>query len=137
MKRFYAVVFTFILCSCATMFNSGNQSMQVVASDGEKHKVSIETPSGSYAAEIPTTITASPSTFKNVEVRIASSDCYNPTSLIIGSSITASYWANIFNFYGLLLDPLTGAMWKYNSISTLNISKNDCDKNKGFSAKVS
>ena len=32
MKRFYAVVFTFILCSCATMFNSGNESMQVVAS---------------------------------------------------------------------------------------------------------
>mgnify|MGYP003340733622 CR=1 FL=1 len=131
MNKIYLLGFALLVASCSTMFNSGSQPMQVVASDGKRHKVNITTPSGSYKANIPSTITASPSTFKNVEVKIPSSDCYYPTSVTVGKTITASFWANIFNYgLGFIIDPLTGAMWNYDSISTLTISEKDCDKNR-------
>ncbi|MFK7822815.1 MAG: hypothetical protein AB8G05_01560 [Oligoflexales bacterium] len=130
MFNFFIVTSAFILTSCSTMFNSGTQSMQIVTSDGEKHKADIRTPSGSYSTEVPTTVTASPSSFNDVEISIQSSDCYNPTSIKVGKTIAASYWANIFNGYGFLIDPLTGAMWNYDNISTLTVSKKDGCKEK-------
>lgn len=122
---FRGILLTMLNVSCATMYNSGNQSMQVVASDGGTHKVNISTPDGSYTTNLPTTITAPPSTFKDVEIKVDGSKCINPTSSVVRKSITPSFWANVFNGgWGFLLDPVTGAMWKYDGQTTITMSKN-------------
>ena len=125
-----AITIPFIINGCATMFNSGSQTIQTIPSDPDaKVDVLIITPSGSYRAKLPTTITAEPS---NSEVRVEITDkCYYKTSTTVGKSVTPSYWVNILNGWGFLIDWATGKMWKYdNSVRVITDKKPDvtgCD----------
>mgnify|MGYP004280068681 CR=1 FL=1 len=106
------------------MFNSGTQSFQVRASNSAKIKVNVTTPDGSYDASTPVTIVSSPSTFKDVQVRVID-ECYNPIVVKVNKGVAPSYWANIFNIYGFIIDPFTGAMWDYDTQTNLPVSKNE------------
>jgi hypothetical protein len=111
------------LSGCSTMFNSGSQTIQAVASNGKDIKVNITTPAGTYTSKLPATIVAEPSTFKGVSIMVQD-DCYDPTQLNVNTSIAPSYWANIFNAgYGFLIDPFTGAMWKYNNMVSVPVNE--------------
>lgn len=104
------------------MFNSGSQTMQANASNGKEVKVNITTPSGTYMSKLPATIVAEPSTFKSVSIQVQD-DCYDPSITEVNKGITTSYWANIFNGWGFLIDPLTGAMWKYNNMVSVTVNE--------------
>lgn len=122
MKKLSVLFFCFLLAGCSTMFNSGSQSIQVTTTNGKEVSANITTPSGTYAARLPATIIAEPSTFQKVSVMITD-DCYDPMQYNIKKGITPSYWANIFNFWGFLIDPLTGSMWKYNNLASVPVNK--------------
>lgn len=111
-----------VLSGCGTMFNSGSQTMQANSSNGKEVKVNITTPSGTYRSKLPATIVAEPSTFKGVSIQVLD-DCYDPSITEVSKGITMSYWANIFNGWGFLIDPLTGAMWKYNNMVSVTVNE--------------
>jgi hypothetical protein len=106
---------TISIASCATMFNGGSQTIIVNPTNPDDNpKVKITTSDGSYMAKLPATVSSSPSTFNEVIIDVQD-ECYQPLSVRVGKTITASYWANIFNIYGFFIDPLSGAMWKLDS----------------------
>lgn len=131
----------FAVASCATMFNSGNQSMQVSSSDGKSHNVYVSTPDGTYTTQLPTTVVAPPSTFQDVEIKIKEDKCLNPSSAKVDKGITLSFWANLLNvgffqlvggaagagLLGFAIDAASGAMWNYDSHTMVTVSKkSDC-----------
>lgn len=119
------LVCSLFLTSCATMFNSGSQSVRIMSTESEsKMKVAIKTPDGAYDAVLPTTVVSSPSTFSKIEISVTDK-CYQPTNTFVKEGITPSYWANIFNIYGFLIDPLVGSMWKYDSQTQVTAVKKE------------
>jgi len=105
------------LSGCSTMMNSGTQSMTVVPSEGEDVEARVTTPSGSYQAKLPTTVTASPS-HQGVKVQITDSRYQNST-MSVGKSVDGFFFANLIWFTafpaGMAVDAATGKMWDYNN----------------------
>lgn len=116
------IAFTASVSGCSTIFNSGSQSIMATASNGKPVKALITTPSGSYSAQLPSTIVTEPSSFNPVKISVQD-DCYEPTEYNVNKTIAPSYWANLFNVYGFLIDPFTGAMWKYNSAASVPVTE--------------
>ncbi len=117
-------LFAFLGGGCATMFNGGSQTFQVNASNGKKVKVSVTTPDGSYGAELPATVVATPSSFDKVSIK-SMDPCYDPVSVKVGQEVTPAYFANILNGWGFLIDYVTGKMWTYNNQTSLVVSKKE------------
>lgn len=117
-----------LLSSCSTMFNSGSQSILARSSDGKRGiKVQINSSSGSYETELPSNIITHPSSFETTNILVID-QCYNSTTTMINKTIASSYWANILNIYGFLIDWVTGAMWRYDSnVLVLVDKKRTCD----------
>lgn len=115
-RRLMMLGFIFHLASCATMFNSGSQTIQARSAQGvEGVSVDVIGGSGSYQGKLPLTITEAPSTFVQLEIKVTDK-CYNQNTTKVARTITPSFWANIFNgLWGMLIDPFTGAMWKYDN----------------------
>lgn len=119
-SKFYSICFCLLsLSGCATMFNSGSQTIQAIPSNGEGVRVNITTPSGTYATKLPTTIVAEPSTFHKVLVDVKD-DCYEPTQTAVPSTVTPSFIVNVLFWPGFIIDTLTGTMWKYNNTVSVN-----------------
>ena len=88
--------------------------------------VNITTPSGSYRSKIPSTIVTSPSSFRNTIIRV-NDKCYESTEVIVGKSLTPSFFANILWFYASpiagAIDYLSGSMWKMDSNVAVPLNK--------------
>ncbi len=113
------------LAACSTMFNNGSQSLMLMSSDGtEGVKVNVSGPDGSYATKLPATIASSSSSFDELTVTVTDK-CYDNTTTNISSSVTPSYWANILNGYGFIIDWATGAMWNYDNNTSVIVNKKD------------
>lgn len=110
------------LNGCSTMFNNGSQSITAAATNGKEVRVNVTTPSGSYIAKLPLTIVAEPSSFSGISI-LVQDDCYETAQTIVNKGVTPSYWANIFNLYGFLIDPLTGDMWKYSNMVNVPVTE--------------
>ncbi len=126
MKKLFIISLLLSICSCSTMFNSGTQTISVVAAEGEEGiAIEVKTPDGVYRSKLPATIVTSPSTFNPTEVRVTDK-CYEGTIVQVNRSIAPSFYANIFNYcLGCIIDPLTGAMWKLNNHTIVPLSKSD------------
>lgn len=108
---------------CSTMYNSGSQTIMARSTDGQEGiKVEISSASGSYPAQLPATIAAEPSNTA-VEIKVVD-QCYDQTQVSVGKSVTPSYWANLLNGWGFLIDWATGKMWKYDSNVSVPVNKN-------------
>jgi CDP-glucose 4,6-dehydratase len=77
MKKLFTLSLFLAVCSCATVFNSGSQTMIANPSnvDAEGVVVDVTTSSGSYKTKLPATIISAPSTFSDVKIRV-SDKCY-------------------------------------------------------------
>ena len=86
MKNIPILLSILLLQSCSTMFNTGSQSIRVSA-DKQYHGVEVEisSASGSYSAKLPTAIVATPSTFKDINIKVID-ECYLPTSIAVPRS---------------------------------------------------
>ena len=112
-----------LLTSCATILNSGSQTIQALPTTGDNVKVKITTPSGAYTTKLPTTIVAEPSSFYDVTIGVID-NCYEATITTAKKSITPAYIVNILFWPGLIVDALTGSMWKYNNtVSVTTVPK--------------
>jgi hypothetical protein len=116
--------------SCASIFNSGSQSVIVNGSgDREGVSVNVKTPSGSYRSKMPSTIVTTPSSFNDTAVTVTDK-CYEGTEIKVGKSITPSFWANLL--WGLSfpvamgIDYLTGNMWKMDQQVVVPLNKKSC-----------
>jgi hypothetical protein len=111
------LVLSGLLAGCATLFNSGSQVVSVTMDPLPAHPeiqavaIEVATADGTYRATAPTNIVSTPSTSRNLTIRIIER-CFQEDMTVVNRTVTASYWANIFNFWGFLIDPLTGAMWR-------------------------
>lgn len=117
MKNFLFAFFILgSLSSCASIFNSGSQTILATASNVEDEGtlVTVSHPGGTYNTKLPATIVTSPSTFEEVKITVKSK-CYEETQVIVSKGITPSFWVNILIFPGLIVDVLDGYMWKYHS----------------------
>ncbi|CAH0541966.1 hypothetical protein [Vibrio marisflavi] len=114
------------LSGCSTMFNSGSQT--IVATSPDKNvNVDVTTASSTYQTTLPTTIVTNPSSTRDVTIKV-NDKCYKNTSVTVHKSVTPSYWANILNGWGFLIDYATGDMWKYdNQVLVPTEKKADCD----------
>lgn len=116
-KIFIIGVSIFVLSSCASMFNSGDQVVQLRFRrnsdvEAEKIRVIIKTPKNEYEDTVPGEYKGTPYVFGRITVTVAER-CYEKTSQNIRENVTPSYWLNILGLWGLFFDPLTGYMWKY------------------------
>lgn len=130
MKKFYFLSLIVCLTSCSTIFNSGSQTVLAVPSSmgDEGVVVDITSSSGSYRTRMPATIVTSPSTFRDLSITV-SDRCYEGYTSIVKKNVAPSYWANVLNGWGFIIDPLTGYMWKYDSQVMVPLSKKaNCNK---------
>ncbi len=116
-----------MISSCATMFNSGSQTMLAKASGNQEGiEVEVTTPSGSYSTKLPATIVAEPSSNDEVTIKVVDK-CYDSMEKIVDKSVTPSFWLNTLNVYGgFILDWATGKMWKYDSNIIVPVNKIGC-----------
>jgi hypothetical protein len=130
MKKLFTLSLFLAVCSCATVFNSGSQTMIANPSnvDAEGVVVDVTTSSGSYKTKLPATIISAPSTFSDVKIRV-SDKCYENAEVKVRTGITPSYWVNILIWPGLIIDALDGYMWKFDSQTMVPTTKLDkCGK---------
>jgi hypothetical protein len=98
---------------CSTMFNGGTQNIRAYSSDEQEGiEVMVDSGSGMYKTKLPANISTVASS-EEVTIRVVD-DCYEHSMTNVDKSITASYWANILNFWGFFIDVGTGKMWNYN-----------------------
>ena len=133
-SKLFFIISLVALQSCATVFNSGSQSVIANASgDAENVSIYVKTPSGAYKSKLPTTIVTSPSSFNDTTVTIKDK-CYEETPIKIGKSITPSFWANFLFFVwfpvGMGIDYLDGNMWKMDQQVIVPLNKIDGCKSK-------
>lgn len=116
-----------MLSGCSTMFNGGSQTIVATSSNpDQKVKVDVSTPNESYQTTLPATIVTSPSSNKEVTIKV-DDKCFNSTSVTVNKSVTPSYWANLLNGWGFLIDYATGDMWKYDTkVLVPTEKKTDC-----------
>lgn len=115
---------------CATLLNSTPQSIYVTSSSQKTGiKVEVTTAEGSYPTSLPSTINATSNwTWPSIEVV---DDCYEHVTVLLPRSIAPSYWLNILNMYGFLIDPLTGRLWHYDNYVILPLEeKVECSRQK-------
>ncbi|ELR66558.1 hypothetical protein C942_04256 [Photobacterium marinum] len=111
-----------VLSGCSTVFNSGSQAILAHPSTKAKDvEVIVESPSGSYATTLPTTITAE-SSYDDVKVRIIDK-CYDNVEVKVGKNITPSFYANALVWPAFFVDLATGKYWKYDSHVTVPLTK--------------
>lgn len=132
MKKLLILSSLLAVCSCATVFNGGSQSVIANASgDVENVAVEIKTPNGAYRSKLPTTLVTSPSSFNNTTITVKDK-CYEETQLQVGKSITPSFWANILWVYfapvGMIIDFVDGSMWKIDTQTIVPVSRRDVCK---------
>jgi len=113
------------LSGCSTLFNSGSQT--IVATSPDKNvNVDVTTASSTYQTTLPTTIVTDPSSTRDVTIKV-NDKCYKDTSVTVHKSVAPSYWANLLNGWGFLIDYATGDMWKYDSqVLVPTEKKTDC-----------
>lgn len=123
------------LTGCATIFNSGSQTVDVRAEPpppaGGAIAVAVRAPGSNFKTTIPGQVRARPSTFSDLIVTI-DDPCFSAQPYEIESSIAWSYWANaIWLPFGILggigvigfaLDPITGSMWNYEENATIPVA---------------
>jgi len=132
-KNLFYIASTLAITSCATMFNSGSQSLVANSSDGSEVAVIVTTSSGSYKTKLPATIVTAPSSFADTTIKVVDV-CYNQTELTVKKSITPSFFANILfglaSPIGFAIDYADGTMWKMdrNVIVPLDKKKNSSCK---------
>jgi len=128
MKKYLSIIVLInTLTSCASVFNGGSQTMIAQNPDGiEGVYVNITTPSGSYRSKIPSTIVSTPSSFRNTIIKV-NDKCYESTEVIVGKSLTPSFFTNILWIYGFpvagVIDYLSGSMWKMDSNVAVPLNK--------------
>ena len=104
------------------MFNSGSQTIIARSTDNKEGiEVEVSTPSGAYPTKLPATIAAEPTNGK-VIIKVIDK-CYDTTEQIVGKSVTPSFWVNILFLPGMLLDLITGNLWKYDTNVAVPVSK--------------
>jgi len=123
------VVMSFFVLSCASIYNSGSQTILAKSADNKEGvDVEITTSTGAYAAKLPAIIVAE-SSYKGIEIKLTDK-CYEPTVLNVNKNIAPSFWANFLLLYGfpigMLIDAGTGKMWKYDN-NVMTHSKNNCN----------
>ncbi len=128
MKKIFFIYLLILATSCSTIFNSGSQSfIAKTSSDREGVMVEITTPDGSYRTKLPTTVVATPSSFRGIKIDVVD-NCFNSTSYEVKKSITPSFWANILWGVGSLvampIDYLDGYMWKFDRMTVVPVSSN-------------
>ncbi len=133
MRKFFAfpltVLFLSFFClSCATIFNSGDQTIKVKTSGAESVKALISTPEGRYETTLPTTIKASPSSFVEVDIKIID-ERYYPERVEVRKTVTGSFFVNFLFWPGFSIDALTGSMWKYEKYITIPLRPKEPVKN--------
>ena len=101
--------------SCSLMFNGGSQAIRITGKEGTK--VAITTPSGSYEDKLPATVVAK-SSYSGITAKVID-DRYNTTTAIVDKSITLSFWANILNGWGFIIDAVTGSFWNYDDVTNV------------------
>lgn len=125
----FSMAMMLVVSGCSTIFNSGNQSMRITPSEPkyEGVEVSVTTPSGSYTSKLPTTVTAAPpNPDKKVEIKVID-ECYDPTAMTVGKTVSPSYFINILFWPGFFVDYFTGAMWNYDDNTVIPAKKKpDC-----------
>ncbi len=89
--------------------------------NNEGIKVEVKTSSGSYPTRLPATVAAESSN-EGVQVTVIDK-CYDRTVTNINKGVTPSYWANLLNGWGFLIDWATGKMWKYDTSTYVVLNK--------------
>jgi len=118
---FFLLSLFLLISGCATIFNSKPQKITLLPSNKKKVQVSIQGPNGTYKKTIPAEISVTPH-FKNSNVLITvDDDCYKGV-VSVEKHTTMVYWANVLNFYGFLIDPLTGKVWEYERLVNVPVA---------------
>ena len=110
------------------MFNGGSQSVVVVPSEKSAEGVSVEITSseGSYQSNLPATIVTA-SSYTPIEAKVID-ECYQPSIAKVQKTITPSFFANLLNGVGFLVDLATGMYWKYDSrLMVVTDKKSSCE----------
>ena len=125
-----AIMALLTIQSCATVFNSGSQTV-VANSSPETDNVSIQvsTPNGSYRSRLPSTIVTETSSFTDTTITVKDK-CYEENQIKVNKSITPSFWVNFLWIYGfpiaMGIDFLDGHMWKMDQQVIVHLNKKHC-----------
>jgi hypothetical protein len=120
------------LAGCATVFDSGNQNVDLRPSTvGANMNVKVSTKGSLQSVQIPTTISVDHD--KSTMLVTVDDPCYEPNQVAINSSINP--WAignvlfGLFGLTGTTVDSSTGNAWKYDDTVTVPaVKKASCGK---------
>ena len=103
------------ITACSTLFDHGAQRIMLTASNNQEGmRVQVNDPEVTYFATLPIMIATTPSSFSSLTVKVVD-ECYEPTLTKASSHVTPSYFMNLWNLYGFVIDWGTGRMWTYDT----------------------
>ena len=106
------LVLSFLIMSCATILNGGQQEVSI-SSDPAAAQVTIKSDQGAIVYEGKSPVTTELSRKYSYEV-IVKLEGYKDATVRINKNFNFIYLGNIIcgGLIGLIIDPITGAMWK-------------------------
>ena len=123
------VISLIALSGCASIVDGGTQTVNLVASSGDKVHAKITTPSGYQESTLPTVISTKK---KNQDIIVNVDDsCYEPTTQAVQPSLAPAFWGNVIigGLIGSTTDFATGAAWKYDNTNVVYVAKKaSCNK---------
>ena len=120
-----AMATTLSLSGCATVFDGGAQSVNLLPSLGSNVKVKITSKGGTREASLPTVVSLPRA--KSDIVVVVDDPCYEQSQMV--SSPQLDPWAignvifGVFGLTGTTVDMQSGNAWKYESTITVPTSK--------------
>ena len=134
-----------ILSSCATMFSDSDYPVQVTSNPSDaSFKVTNNSGMVVHSGRTPASInlSAKKGYFSSAKYNIVfEKPGYATQTIPFHADLDGWYIANIFNPFGggiglLIVDPLTGSMWKLDPIATASLSRSISMKNKDDEIKL-
>ncbi|RYD50615.1 MAG: hypothetical protein EOP52_13650 [Sphingobacteriales bacterium] len=127
-----ALVASTTLAGCATVFDGGNQSVDLRPSTvGENVNVKVSTKGGTQTVKVPANVSVARD--KSTMLVTVDDPCYEPNQIAANSSVNP--WAignvlfGLFGLTGTTVDMSTGNAWKYDETITVpTVKKASCGK---------
>lgn len=114
MKKIFAIISIFGLCSCATIVDGGPDTINLMTSDGSSVKAQVTTKAGTQTLVLPTLMSV-PKSCQDIQVQVIEDKKTNMSYSVVDSQVNGWVFGNIIfgGLIGLAVDGLTGNICTY------------------------
>ena len=128
MKKLLFIFCIVSISGCATLFNGGNEIIDVKTNDGSSVKAQITSGAGTQVMQIPAFVTV-PKSCSRMKIEVLEDENHNKSLTELRASMNPWTLFNILlgGLIGITIDAVTGNICRYNKGAVVTLDKKDAD----------